>query len=424
MQQHVIVISYDAFGKTDWAHAKKQPVLQKLIQEGCFSTEVQTVYPSLTYVIHSSYVTGTYPNKHGIYHNNPLQPFVDEQNQAWHWYRKQLQGKTIYEALQEKGLTVSALLWPVTGNASIRYNLPEVRAINGENQALKVLKTGSPLYALSLELKHGKLRQGIAQPYLDNFTTACIVDTIKKKRPNLLLAHLIDLDDTKHLCGIEGLQMHDVIERMDRRLGDIVQAVEEAGMTDRTTFLIIGDHSQLEVRYKIHANTLLQQHGLIYEEDGEWRWRAYVQAAGGSAHLFIAPGDTEAEEIAIKLFKQVIAEQRYGIEALYDRQQLDEWHVASNVSYMLEAAEGYCFDEALYEHILYDVHANERKYATHGYHPAKEGYTSNFVASGANIKKGVEMSAMSVVDLAPTIAHLLGIRFDCDGRILREIMEI
>ncbi|HHU19359.1 MAG TPA: hypothetical protein GXZ58_03810 [Bacilli bacterium] len=36
----------------------------------------------MTYVVHSTMVTGVYPDKHGVRHNNPLQPFVEANNQA------------------------------------------------------------------------------------------------------------------------------------------------------------------------------------------------------------------------------------------------------------------------------------------------------------------------------------------------------
>ncbi|HHU19358.1 MAG TPA: hypothetical protein GXZ58_03805 [Bacilli bacterium] len=98
---------------------------------------------------------------------------------------------TIYDALKANGLTSAGILWPVTAKSSITYNLPEVVAINGENQALKVLKNGSPLFCLGLELKYGRIREGTSQPYLD---------------------------DTKHAYGTKGQAVDNVIERMDKRL--------------------------------------------------------------------------------------------------------------------------------------------------------------------------------------------------------------
>lgn len=48
-----------------------------------------------------------------------------------------------------------------------------------------------------------------------------------------------------------------------------------------------------------------------------------------------------------------------------------------------------------------------------------------FVAAGAEIAAGGELSALSIVDIAPTILHLMGapIPDDMDGRVLREIFQ-
>jgi len=71
-------------------------------------------------------VTGVYPDKHGIYHNNPLQPFIDEEEQAWFWFKKDIKAPAVYDALRNCEMKSAGILWPVTGKASIRYNLPEI----------------------------------------------------------------------------------------------------------------------------------------------------------------------------------------------------------------------------------------------------------------------------------------------------------
>jgi len=422
--QHVIVISYDAFSKDNWKAASAQPNLSKLIAKGAFTTEVQSVYPTLTYVIHSSYVTGLYPNKHGVFHNNPFQPFVPENDQDWHWFRRDIYGTTIYEVAKQHGLRTAAILWPVTGKADIHFNIPEIKAVRNENQALKVFKNGSKLFSLMMELKYGKYRNGIAQPELDDFITMSAVDTILTKRPNLFMLHLIDLDDAKHAMGTTGPHIQDVICRMDRRLGKIMQAVEDAGIRDKTTFIIVGDHSQLDVQYKVHLNTLFVQHGLIYEEDGKWQWRAYVQGAGGSAYLHIKPGDKEAEQKALQLINEAIENDLYGIEALYTREQLEGLHIEKKFRYMLEAKGGYAFEDKHTEEIVEDLHAKQQRYATHGYSPFKPNYTSNFIVAGPKIAQNKQIGPMEVVDLAPTIAAILDLPFpSCDGQVRTEIFE-
>ena len=261
------------------------------------------------------------------------------------------------------------------------------------------------------------------QPYLDDFTTLCAIDTIKRKKPNLLLMHLIELDDAKHKYGTKSQEVKEAISRMDKRLGDIQKAVEEAGLQDKTVILVVGDHGQLDVHYKIRLNNLLQELSLIYEEKGKMQWRAYLQSTGGAAYLHIKDGDREAEVLALKVLEKAQKEEQYGIERILSRKELDSLHVDTSVRYMLEAKRGYSFEDTLKTPVIFDLQTAKMKYATHGYLPDKEDYRCNFIASGKRIKKSYPLGAIEMVDIAPTIGELLGVDFSYgDGRALGEIL--
>jgi predicted AlkP superfamily pyrophosphatase or phosphodiesterase len=374
-------------------------------------------------VVHTTIATGVHPDKHGIHHNNPLQPFVREEDQRWFWFREAVKAPTIYDAVRKAGMSTAGLLWPVSGKSSIKYNIPEIRALKGENQALKVLRSGSPLYCIRMELKYGRIRQGITQPYLDDFTTKCAVDTIKRNKPNLLMMHLIDLDDAKHMYGTDSDEVKEVVLRMDHRLGEIMQAVEDAGLKEDTVIMVLGDHGQFNVRYKVHLNNLLQAKGLIYEENGELKWRAYFQCGGGSAYLHIRPGDEEAQQLALTAVEEFMKNETSGIESVYNRERLDQFHASHSARIMLEARRGYCFDESLEEQLITDLEAHGVRYATHGYSPDKSGYRCNIVVSGDRIKHDYPIGDIGMVDIAPTMGRILGIDFgQGDGRVLEEIV--
>jgi len=252
----------------------------------------------------------------------------------------------------------------------------------------------------------------------------CAVDTIKRKKPNLLLMHLIDLDDAKHEHGTDSPEIEKVLLRMDKRLGDIMEAVREAGMKEDTIFLVVGDHGQINVRYKVKLNQLLKEKGLIYEENGEMKWKAYIQNAGGAAYLHLKENDSEVEQLALDILNKAIADDCFGIERLYTRKELDDRHVASSIRFMLEAKAGYCFDDSLEGPVVIDLEEHGIKYATHGYSPDKLGYKCILVVSGDCIKNEYQLGEIQMVDIAPTMANILGIDFfNCDGRPLKEIFR-
>jgi predicted AlkP superfamily pyrophosphatase or phosphodiesterase len=209
---------------------------------------------------------------------------------------------------------------------------------------------------------------------------------------------------------------------MDVRLGEIMQAVEDAGIKEETVIMVQGDHGQFNVRYKVHLNILLQAKGLIYQDNGEMKWRAFFQCGGGAAYLHIRPGDGEAEQLALSAVEEYMKAGNPGIESVYNRDVLARLHASPVTSFMLEAKQGYCFDESLGEPLVVDLEAQGIRYATHGYSPDKSGYRCNIVISGNLIKKDYPIGGIEMVDLAPTMARILGIDFGHgDGRVLEEI---
>jgi predicted AlkP superfamily pyrophosphatase or phosphodiesterase len=60
---------------------------------------------------------------------------------------------------------------------------------------------------------------------------------------------------------------------------------------------------------------------------------------------------------------------------------------------------------------------------THGHDPAPAYMHATFVAAGAGIKPGTQLDIIQNVDVAPTIARLMGLAMkNVDGRVLSEIL--
>lgn len=100
-KQRIYIISLDAFGASDLAYAKTLPNFKFLMERSAQVEKVETVYPSLTYMAHTSIMTGVYPNKHGITNNTYLQP--QRKSPDWHWYAKDIKVPTLFDAAHEKG---------------------------------------------------------------------------------------------------------------------------------------------------------------------------------------------------------------------------------------------------------------------------------------------------------------------------------
>lgn len=141
--------------------------------------------------------------------------------------------------------------------------------------------------------------------------------------------------------------------------------------------------------------------------------------------MHLKENDEEAKQRVLQILLKAAEEKNLGIERIYTREELERFHAFPVSGYMLEAKTGYCFDDSLTGSLVTDLEKENRKYATHGYSPEKPEYRCGFVVSGNCIKKEYQLGEIQMVDIAPTIAAILGIDFGpCDGRVLDEIFRI
>lgn len=429
--KHLIVISVDALNSGDLAQLKTLPNISRLMEQGAYAREVRGVYPSLTYPSHTSIITGVYPNKHGVIDNELFQPGVKEPE--WYWHKKYIQVPTIYDLAIASGLRVGALLWPVTGKAEIHYNMPEIKAREGENQVLVALSNGSPLFLLDAELRYGKIRQGVSQPYLDDFVCASSKHLIINKKPNLLLIHLTDLDEHRHYYGVWSPEAKKALERQDQRIGDIIEASRQAGTYSDTAFVVLGDHGFLDVQYNININVELKRAGLIKTgEDGKLlAWQAMAHSCGGSAYIFFhESADSSTHQKVQEILSSLRKDGDRVLEAIYTRQDMAQLRAVTAAEFMVEARTGYSFTNSWLGEIITPVTPGspgqgEAHYlANHGYSPDKPGYQTMFIMGGRGVRKGIVIEKAHLVDEGPTLAALLGLEMkDTDGRVLLEMLE-
>ncbi len=316
----MIVISLDSLGFRDLNELRQlTPTLADLIEKGTWVKKVEGIFPTLTYPshpipYHTSIITGQYPAVHGIINNTKLQP--RRQSPDWFWYRKDIQLMPLYDVAKEKGLTTAAFLWPVTAGSKIDYNLAEIFPNRiWTNQVLVSLKASSPLFLYEMNKKYGKLRHGIKQPWLDDFVTACAVDTIKNKKPDLTLIHLVDMDSMRHRYGVRSPQAKEALHRLDKRVAKIIQATKDTGTYAQTDFVILGDHYQINVDKMIHLNMLFAQQGLLHPlgKKSTYRnnWQVTAKTCDGETYIYTR-GAVDRGKI-----KQMIAGVE-GIERIYD----------------------------------------------------------------------------------------------------------
>lgn len=430
LTEYLLVISFDCLSSLDFPIIKELPNFKKLLEHASFCRNVETIYPSVTYPCHTTIVTGRYPKNHGIVNNTFLQP--GRLSPDWYWHRHHVKGTTLYDEAKKTGMKTAALLWPVTAKAKIDYNMPEIFANRPwHNQIFVSLFNGSPLYQLDMNRKFGHLRNGLNQPELDDFVLESTVETIKTRKPNLMLVHFVDLDSQRHYHGFSSDEAMAALRRHDERLGRIMNALKESGIYEKTTIIALGDHSALDESRAVKLNVLFRKSGLItVNTDGKViDWKAYCKSCDGSAYIYLKDkNDTKTKEQVRTLLTELVEHEDNGIERILSNSEAKEKGADDKAAYMIEARLGYYFKEQLDgEYIdeiqVEDVREKRYTFASHGYSPEKENYTTVLIASGKGIRPNIEIPAMHLVDEGPTFARLLGLNLGkTDGRAIEELL--
>ncbi|GAM13188.1 alkaline phosphatase family protein [Mesobacillus selenatarsenatis] len=432
LTDHLIVISFDCLSEHDVPLLRELPNFKAFIENSSFCTQVETIYPSVTYPCHATIVTGNFPNRHGIVNNTFIQP--GKTSPDWYWHRRHIKGTTLYDEAKKAGMKTAALLWPVTAKADIDYNLPEIFANRPWHHQIPVsLSNGSPRYQLEMNSKFGHIRNGLSQPELDDFVLESTVETIRTRKPDLMLIHFVDLDSQRHMHGFSSDEALAALHRHDKRLGRIMEALKEAGIAENTTVAILGDHSALDESKVVKMNVLFKERGLI-QTNASGRvtdWKAYCKSCDGSAYIYVKhQNDDAAKNQVTAILAELLQDESNGIESAITGAEANAKGADGTAFRMLEAARGYYFSEALdgdYIEEVTEQDAMRKKYtfACHGYSPEKEGYHTVFFAAGKGIRPGISIKSMHLVDEGPTFARLLGLDLgDTDGSILEGILDI
>lgn len=428
--KYVIVISFDAVSEEDLEFLSKQPNFSKLIKNGALIKNVESVYPSLTYPAHVTIVTGKYPKNHGVI-NNTVLDFKND-NPDWYWYRKYIKGDTIFDLAEKSGMKTCSILWPVTARSKITYNMPEIFCTKRyDNQILKSALAGSKIYQVNMNKRFGYLRQGMEEPYLDNFATEVAKKTIRELKPNLILLHLIDSDSQKHKYGIENKEVIESLKRHDERLGEIIESLKLAGIYEDSTIIALGDHSQINVNNVIKLNSILMKNDLINVNGNKIKsYKAIAKSCDGSSYIYLKnKNDVETRKKVRDILNELKNKYSNVIEEVYNNEEIKNLGADINASFMIEAKRGYYFiDDFLGEAIEVIDESSKIKHklrASHGYLPSRDNYKTFFIAYGKTIKKGVVLEKGKLINHGPTIAKILDIDLrDCYGIVEERILNL
>ena len=416
----MIVLSWDAVGSEDISYLKELPHFSSLLKRGAFCDQVKSVFPSLTYPAHATIITGKTPAHHGIVNNLRFQP--EREKPDWFWQRKYIHGTTLFDEARKAGLTTAALLWPVASRSGITYNLPEVWANRPwQNQLMMSFFHGTPGYELDLFRRYGSMIDGIRQPMLDNFVQASLLRTFRGYRPDLTMAHLTDVDTTRHLYGVCSSQAMSALRRQDLRLGGLLGLLNQMGLEKKTNIIVLGDHYQKDVSCVLYPNYYIVEKGWAQRKGNALgQWRVAAQNADGACCLYLR--DTQDQKLKFEVaawLREWKNTPGSGIRAVLTGRQIREKGADPQCTFLLEAEEGYYFRNGCSCPKESTAGNPGLHLGAHGYDPDSPDYTTFFLAAGPDFQPGARIKEMYLMDEGPILARTLGLELeDADGAVI------
>lgn len=419
----VILISIDGFAAFYWSDPRvKVPTLRALAERGAVARGMEAVFPTTTWPTHVSLVTGVSPKKHGVVGNSILsratgQP-EDLTGDPIYDAPELLRAPTLYDLAHAAGLRCAAIDWPATrGAASLDFNLPFFKD-------QKIFEAHTP-HATWSELKtlgypverQGEWAQQPKRFLKDAMVADLAAHVFRRHAPDLMLVHFLSTDSFQHLYGPGSPEALWVIEYVDGLIRQLLAALPSDELDSRTALFVVSDHGFFPVEQEVRINVRLRQLGLLDQ--------ARFVTNHGAGYLYLSDR-RDAQAIVRDLVPELRKiEGVSGVWTGADYPGLglptpDENPHAGDL--LLEAASGYDFaDEAQGDEV---ITSPPRYRGTHGQLPIHPENAAFFLALGPGIRRGMEMARISSRDVAPTVAHTLGVRMgETEGRLLTEILR-
>ena len=420
-ESHVILISIDGLRPEFYKDPSWSMVnLRQAMETGAYADGVTGVFPTVTYPSHTTMITGVKPAKHGVHYNTPAEPL--EVTGKWIWDYSTIKVPTIFSAAKAQGLTTASVFWPVSVGNPATYNIPEywyLPKAKGEKRDMMhaLSENAIPKGFFEEVQKHatGQLEEiDFDGDYLgiDDNMSRISGYIIRKYKPSFLAVHLVAVDHFEHDQGRDGDKVRAALSSVDRGIKTILESIDKAGLTDKTTVIVTGDHGFVDIHTAIAPNVILAKEGL-YDPANKANWKAYFHSSGGSAFLHLKDkNDANTLEKVKAAFAKLPASTRSMFD-IKDRAALEAVGADPSAALAIAPKQGFTISGAATGDLLRPASGG-----THGFFPDFKEIQTGFVAFGKGIKKGAVVPEMGLQDIAPLIAKLLNMPFpSADGTL-------
>ena len=363
----VIILSWDGF-RHDYLDRAEFPALGRIVEQGVRAERLVPVFPANTFPNHVALATGAHTDRHGIMDN----VFIDRERGL---YSKDKDGdwldaEPIWAAAERQGITAAVFFW-VGSETDWRGTGATFRKTPFDGDVGEAEKVDQILAWLDLPAR---------------------------ERPRLIMAWWHGADGVGHLKGPNHPGIVEQLHEQDAHLARMLEGIDARGIWDHTTLLIGSDHGMAEVTEQIPVKEPLAAAGIA----------ARVIPSSATANIYLENTDDEAE--ALRVLREIPNVEVYTQASVPDALRVR--HAKRTGDLMLVTTPPRTFYEAgwIRRSVVWaGAIFLDWKPGMHGYHPEHPDMGAVFLGMGRGVPRGRRLGAVSSLDVAPTIARLLGI---------------
>jgi predicted AlkP superfamily pyrophosphatase or phosphodiesterase len=430
--KHVVLVSIDGLAASYLDDPRAElPTLRKLAKNGAVAKGMITSFPSVTWPSHTSLITGVRPERHGVIGNSVWSRKLDRAlayiGDPELTKEQAIRVPTLYDVAHKAGLKCGSVIWPCSSGAdTLNWVIPdsgkpELHARYTTPGFIEELgKAGIDISQLGAWgwSKERSTERDVLYTRVANYL-------LTQEKANLVLVHLITPDGVEHAYGPHTPEAYKAVAESDQRIAEIWETLQQPPLAGNSTLVVVSDHGFAPYEKFIRPNVVLKEMGLIATDDNDkiTKREAWCVAQGGSAFIYVLAKDKKAE-ITAQLSERLAKVE--GVAAVVWPDGMNRLGLptantnAEAPDLVLLTNPGYSFAEVLTGGAV--ASAGGLK-GSHGHDPQPAYMHATFIAAGAGIKPGVQLDLIQNVDVAPTIAKLMGLSMpSVDGRVLDQIL--
>lgn len=365
----VIVLSWDGL-RHDFLEVHdadgKLTALRRIATQGIRAGRLTPVFPSNTFPGHVSMATGTYPDRHGIvdnrFYDRDKGLYLNRADANW------LQAEPIWIAAERQGVPSATYFW-VGSETDWRGQGTRYRIAPFDGTRPEAEKVDQILAWLQLPLA---------------------------ERPRLIMSYWAGTDGVAHDYGPLSSRVRGQLAAQDVQLGRLLAGLDAMNAWPYTTLLLVSDHGMTQTGAYLDLRSALADRDIAARVLGN-----------PVTNVFLS--DLQQLEAAKAAIVSLGPVQVYEGQRLPDDLRLrhptriGDLVVVTEPPYVLTRPEGF---KGMFMALL---SAFGWSFGGHGYDPSLPDMGAVFMAMGRGVEPGYEVAEVRQIDVAPTVASLLGI---------------